>query len=1232
MLITAQRFVDLVKKNKKLSENIIPNLIHRLIRETITNVTYSRFPSYDDVFAPGVDGLVKGNTTLHRFLPTGDLYFEIGTNTDCYKSISKINSDYQKRKNDNSIVDKKNYTYIAITTSILNSTNKQTKCDEYIKENIFKNVLILDAIDITNWMEEHINICIWFLQNYGEKIDDYDISLVSNEWEKISKVTIPNLTNDLFIAGNESNSKKLIEDLKETQTNKIFTIASEHYGRDFAYAFCISSLMNSKFDELIERAIVVNSQSGMNYVNAFCKDKIVLVNFNCLDDRFAIDLNNTYIFFDTLFEVDIQLNMIQQRIFENEVAKLGYFGSDASRISFIVNYNVLALRRFLTKIPSVKIPLWSKKSEKNELIPLLLMGEINMDKIGDLEFLKSMIGDNTDAYTEKLNLWSEINQSPILKYDNIYRISSRKECFDFVRVDIFSLKLKSIEEKMILALSEVKKQNINKWYFNDESYKWSDRLINNVLDGFIILSNKSKNNQIHFDLFVEKILTNTYGNYELALTISHHFNKLCELSPSSYISYLSKEISSDKENFEKFINTKSSGTFENINFINYVLFGLEEVLQIESYALNGFKVLLDMYYSFSNDKVLLDEVIKYLSPVASITGLINMPFSNKIDFFFGYIENKNYEKTFRIVDDLYKNDNNSVMVGISPSYRIYDKKEIKVTYPEIFEMKSKAFSWLIENEKDSNNLIQMIKELLQNIHSLPLEDIKQQLNVLIGKVINEDDEVKSKAYREVLRTRENILKFNSWDNLKGYIPIFDEVLEKIKPVDNYVYCKNILIDDNYPLLNPPSSDDAQSYEKTNQLRLQVKKDILNELVENQGQSVINRIIKDCTYNSYLIWNLIYNISNNHLEDFKTILDCKISVGVGLYLRCMNDKEIDSILQEYEDNELVIQNLPCSKKIYTWIDGKKKEKEYWKNQYFDKTNDSDFKYLFDKFLKFAPEKLIGVCSYFIELDYSHSIKLLNAIIGFINNESNKKIIYDQVYYIQDFVQNMDQKYYTEELSLCEFNLLSILKSGIEDYPMGIKKYFWDHPDELGKLLIRLNNHKDSLVSGSMGQKILFEAQFSYGRGCYIPNEYIVQKKSSIKSWTDGVLSVCTNNDEETKKMLKTAIINTLVTCPKQMSDDVWPINEVADILESLSKEDFDDIYEVSSIFSIGYTNRRGVREVKDGTRELSLSKEFKNYQSHYQFSHPVTSRALEYISSGYNYESEADKKRAYLGYE
>lgn len=62
----------------------------------------------------------------------------------------------------------------------------------------------------------------------------------------------------------------------------------------------------------------------MNYISAFCEGKIVIVNFNCFDDRFATNMNNTYLFFDTLFDGDIELDLIEQKEFELEVEKLGY--------------------------------------------------------------------------------------------------------------------------------------------------------------------------------------------------------------------------------------------------------------------------------------------------------------------------------------------------------------------------------------------------------------------------------------------------------------------------------------------------------------------------------------------------------------------------------------------------------------------------------------------------------------------------------------------------------------------------------------------------------------------------------------------------------------------------------------------------------------------------------------------------------------------------------------------
>ena len=118
MIISSEHFLELVKKNKKISEIIIPELIHRLIRQTINCNTYTHFPSVVDIFTPSWDGIVLNNKIEHRFLLLGNIVFEIGTKKNTYNSLTKIDDDYEKRKIDSSINNKIDYSYIVLTTKI----------------------------------------------------------------------------------------------------------------------------------------------------------------------------------------------------------------------------------------------------------------------------------------------------------------------------------------------------------------------------------------------------------------------------------------------------------------------------------------------------------------------------------------------------------------------------------------------------------------------------------------------------------------------------------------------------------------------------------------------------------------------------------------------------------------------------------------------------------------------------------------------------------------------------------------------------------------------------------------------------------------------------------------------------------------------------------------------------------------------------------------------------------
>lgn len=1234
-IISASNFVNLIKENKKISETIIPELIQRLIRQSINSNTYTHFHYGDDIFAPGFDGIVKDNIIEHRFLQKGSFVVEIGVITGSRQSISKIKKDYSKRKLEKNGINKSEYNYIAISTAILNSTSKQKYSDKYNNEAIFRKVIILDAIDITSWLGDHINIGIWLLRQYGMNVNDYDITLLEDEWNRFALCTEPNLTTNIVLIDNERNSDKFIYDIENIKNNRIITISSQYYGRDFAYYFCIASFIATENLDIRERVLIVNSQAALNFVNAFCCGKIVLINFNCFDDRFVSSLNNTYIFFDTLYCDAMQLDLIKPKNFQKQVEQLGLSPDKSHKISFIVDNNVLALRRLLAKIPTVKVPLWSKNNNKNELIPLLLMGEIKMDNDGDIDFLKSMIGEDIDSYTEKLNVWSEMNESPILKFENIYRICSRKECFDFLQIDVFSLKLRALENQLLHALTTINNKYENdssKYFVNDENYIWRDKLIENVVNGFIILSEKKRTNQMHFDVFVDKIFSNIKGNYILNLTIAHFFYKFSELSPRAFLNYMKKSLIEDKDSFIKFINTETVDPFVNIELIHYIINSFENTLKIKDYSIESLELILDLYYLVGGN-YLTDKILDLLSPIYTMEGLISLKYLEKIKFFFNYIIDKDDKKTEIIVERLYNDSSRNIMIDVHNTYSNDEQAKIIVTYNEIFESKSMAFKWLVEHEKsDKQSNIKLLKNLLSNIHNITFDKIKEQLKTFIDINQTDSDKYKADYIVEILEIREKILQFSEWENLKIYIPLFNDAITSLMPNDEYYKCRYVFVNDNFPLENPPSADSEDCIEKENELRDKERRVKLDALIKKRGKDVIKIIIKDVSKDSYSIWPIIYEYSDDHYSDIEIMVHNSIENGLRCYFNMMSFDDIKNIISKYKYADIILKNLPFKSEICVLINDNPNENVFWENHNFNYQNNEKFEYIFGKFIKFAPYKLLGPFAYHIDCDYQHGIDILNAISKFIENGNKEKILNNEEYSLQELVHKMDIKYYTQELSLCEFNLLKYLKSGVEDYPMGIKKYLWERPDKLGKILVQLSKQKDKLNSESIGRKILFEAYCTIGGCCYIPKEYIFEYREKIKEWSNNVILQAKDEDEEIIRLVKSAVINTLACCPKNIQENIWPIVEVADILEEISKTNYDNKYRVSSNFYCGYINRRGFRNVEDGSAEFELSEEFKKYQEFYRCSHPVTSKALEYISNNYNSKGEMDKTRSYLGFE
>lgn len=1233
-IVTSVELNKLILENLRTAPGIFPELIRKLIRRSINRNGYIHFPSGDAIFTPGWDGTVLGITEANRYVPEGNSIWEIGTDK---KALKKIEEDYNKRKLDSN---GEFYHYIAVVSSILDSRKKQQLCERLAKDGYFKSVQILDANDIEEWLEEYVDVAVWLLKAFGKSVDEYDIQLIEDEWKVIAECTEPKMNYQNFLAGNEAISRKLCKDLTSQQRNNVYTVVSEFFGNEMAYFFTVASLCCNADKVLLDRCVIAKSQQAINTLTAFGSDLIILIDFNCLDIKNTMNASNTYILFNALYVADVSLKMPNRTDFTKSVELLGFDWLRADRIAFLVDYNAVALRRFLAVSPNIKIPSWARDKHKSILIPLLLIGMVDMNNPGDIDVLKCIVGDDYDSYLDSLNFLTEGKGAPLFRYNGVYKLTSRKEGFDFIQVDVFMLRVKKLEAKLKDILSNVNPQcsktNALSVYYSNGSYIWRRDLINDIINGFIIIAAKNPINQWHFDALVDDILGNLKGNRELSLTVSSHFYLLAELSPKAFLNYVRFSLREDRELFCNLLDVVKQGFVEHKPFENDLLAGLDVCIRNQGICLESLECLLNIYYDAlpTCSESLQKSIIEYLSPLATMEGIVPVPLMDKITFFFGHIKDKDKERSENIVHQLYEGGTNQMMIPHVNSYAHEPTEKQEVTFQEIFDMQRMAWQWLMR-ESNSSDMFKLAKTVLNSIYKTDFCRFKESACDLKRQLENSslNDNERRRIYIEVIGVISDLRKFNDKEPFRVLIPDLESLRKAVEPVDLYERNKEILVNDNFALLEPPSFDDDQWYEKENELRSKVRRSVLRDLIKCYGECIVERIIKDCAETSYSIWSDLYAVSENHHRDIKFMIDCKCSIGFRYYLSRIDHSDIVSLVDSASDKAFIYANLPFNKRIFDLINGSDYESFYWRNVRPPReTTEEEMAYAFDKYITFAPTNLLHFASSNRNNQFGleQCIKILQAIVNVQEDEYFKTEILKNRYFLENMVEYVDGKCFSDEIARCEFELLPFLLEYNDDYPLGIKVYFWEHPEALAELLVGLFREKDHLVPNTLGHEIFCKSLFTIGKECLIPQEYILQKKEQLHNWVQSVVSVVDGDDNNLKRYIKTALINILACCPKSPVGDIWPNEVVADVLEELARNDFDDPTEVASLFSCAFTNRLGVRTVGDGTNEFCLAEEYARYQKKYSLSHPIISRSLEYISQHFSNEGEHDKMVSVIG--
>ena len=513
-------------------QQLLPELIKRLIDASVYDIDRLSFPSGGAVYLPGWDGIVSCDECID-LVPAGVSLWECGATKDVK---GKIDDDFSKRDGNPLGHDKSSSTFVFVTPRLWEGTEKwlQTHGEGW------KKVVIYTAVELENWIEQHPSVGMWLAEKRrllpagGYMLPE----TYWNRWAQGERMTLPY---EIILPGREEMSKQVVETCK-TDSMLSLQALTQSEGITFAIASILSS---EDADKLKSRMIVVTEKDAYNDLVEHY-DNLILLTTVTEGVHYSTKRGHSVIVASTpadQIKQAVSLPIIEKDGFVEALVKMGYDEAKARKIAKDTARDINVFRR--REGIAIEKPKWLDSIE--DLLPAILLGKWIDTVDGDKSVLELLSGMKYEQYEEKLSAHLMEEETPLIHVGNTWRIRSPYEATVYAQTMFTTSILNKFREVCQSLIQDddpeaVDKINPDVFQFRQFKQKYSNIIKKGVYQTLCLMSIVDDSNDQKLALWVDETVKILLKDWDLSRFLSnkHYLTALAEASPKEFRDFIEK--------------------------------------------------------------------------------------------------------------------------------------------------------------------------------------------------------------------------------------------------------------------------------------------------------------------------------------------------------------------------------------------------------------------------------------------------------------------------------------------------------------------------------------------------------------------------------------------------------------------------------------------------------------------------------------------------------------------